>query len=62
MNATCTEASTAPQKRGPRKRFKTAMNCRRCGKPIAEQLVTEALCCQCRYRSTALDFVSKDED
>ncbi len=32
-------------KRGPR----TSTKCQGCGKPIAEQLLAEALCCKCRY-------------
>jgi hypothetical protein len=31
------------------KRPRTATKCRGCGKPIAEQLLAEALCCECRY-------------
>lgn len=29
--------------------------CRRCKRPIARQLKSEALCCQCRYRTDGLD-------
>ena len=54
IEAMRTKAKTKPRKKGP---LATADHCQGCGKPIARQLVAQALCVSCRYHR---EWVSED--
>jgi hypothetical protein len=39
----------------PRGKLAVSCKCRQCGRPIAMQLIIEALCCACRYRPPSIE-------